>query len=104
MLRRTFSFIASHLGVSSFLLATLRLTRLGNHIVRDLSGPGLPCQGLGAAASLEVLARAQWVSLMLNRALSAHPSCLLPPGAAESFGQGASEKKLATSLTVAESI
>lgn len=55
---------------------------MGNHIVRDLSGPGLACQGLGVTASLEVLAGAQWVGLMLNQALSARPSCLLPPGVA----------------------
>lgn len=67
-------------------------SRLGNHILRDVSGPGLPCQGLGAVASLEMLARAQWVSLMLNQALSARPSCLLPPGAAELRTRGLREE------------
>lgn len=67
-------------------------TRLGNHIVRDLSEPGLPCQGLGAAASLEVLARAQRVGLMLNQALSACPSCLIPPGVARPRTRGLREE------------
>lgn len=67
-------------------------TRLGNHIVRDLSETGLFCQGLGAAASLEVLARAQWVGLMLNQALSACPSCLIPPGVARPRTRGLREE------------
>jgi hypothetical protein len=39
-----------------------------------------------------MLARAQWVSLMLNQALSARPSCLLPPGAAELRTRGLREE------------